>query len=187
MPINYITGAVAVALTLVAAPLLLVAPIPNQGQTSAATAEDRNVSVMLGLFKAIEERDASRRNVERELAFYQPDVEFRWPAALPYGGTFRGFAPRSGPNWNTTWTPLQPTEAERRMDPQVVGATDRRVVVLYHQRGVSPKGERFDGEVIGVYELRDFKLARAQMFYFDEAALAHFLQRAARELKQTKQ
>ena len=30
-------------------------------------------------------------------------------------------------------------------------------------------------EVIGLYQLRDFKLARAQMFYFDEAAAARFL------------
>jgi len=29
--------------------------------------------------------------------------------------------------------------------------------------------------VIGLYQLRDFKLARAQMFYFDEAAAARFL------------
>jgi hypothetical protein len=72
------------------------------------------------------------------------------------------------------------------MDPRVIGADEHRVVILYRQRGVSASGERFDGEVIGLYELRDFKLSRAQMFYFDEAALAQFLERAARELKQTK-
>src|SRR4029450_12816167 len=43
------------------------------------------------------------------------------------------------------------------------GATDDRVVVLYHQRGVSPKGERFDGEVIGLYDMRDFTRARADV------------------------
>jgi ketosteroid isomerase-like protein len=68
----------------------------------------------------------------------------------------------------------------------VIGADDHQVVILYHQRGVSPSGERFDGEVIGLYDMRDFKLSRAQMFYFDEAALVQFLQRAARELKETK-
>jgi hypothetical protein len=46
------------------------------------------------------------------------------------------------------------------MDPQVIGADERQVVILYHQRGVSPSGERFDGEVVGLYNLRDFKLAR---------------------------
>ncbi len=149
------------------------------------TTKDRNVGVMLDLFTAIEERDAKHRDVERERAFYQPDVEFHWPAALPYGGTLRGFGPRSRPDWSTTWTPLQPTRAERRMDPQVIGATDHRVVILYHQRGVSPTGERFDGEVIGVYEMRESRLARAQMFYFDEEACARFLARAAAALQET--
>jgi len=120
---------------------------------------------------------------EREEALYQPDVEFHWPPALSYGGTFRG---KDAAIWSATWNPLQPTAAERKMDPRVIGADEHQVVILYRQRGVSPSGERFDGEVIGVYELRDFKLSRAQMFYFDEAALAQFLERAARELKQTK-
>ena len=153
---------------------------------ATGTARDRNVRVMLDLFQAIEERDPHRGNVERELSLYQPDVEFHWPAALPYGGTFHGLARTGGPDWSTTWTPLQPTRAERRMDPQVIGASDRQVVILYHQRGVSPKGERFDGEVIGVYDMRGFKLARAQMFYFDEAACARFLERAAAELQNMK-
>jgi ketosteroid isomerase-like protein len=168
--------------------LLLTAPMFRfmQAGTSAhgavvRNARDRNVQVMLELFRAIEERDPQHRNVERELSFYQADVEFHWPPALPYGGTFRGLGQRNGANWSATWTPLQPTAAERRMDPQVVGADEHQVAILYHQRGISPKGERFDGEVIGLYELRDFKLARAQMFYFDEAACARFLEQAASE------
>ena len=187
MPLRSVMGAIGTAVTLMAAPLLPVARHLKPTQTGdATTARDRNIRVMLDLFRAIEERDPNHRNGERELSFYQPDVEFHWPAALPYGGTFRGLSGRSGTNWNTTWTPLQPTPAERRMDPQVIGADDRRVVILYHQRGVSPSGERFDGEVIGLYDLRDFKLARAQMFYFDEAACARFLERAAGELTKVK-
>jgi ketosteroid isomerase-like protein len=88
--------------------------------------------------------------------------------------------------WSATWNPLQPTAAERKTNLRVIGADDHQVVILYHQRGVTPSGERFDGEVIGLYALRDFKLSRAQMFYFDEVALARFLQRAAGEVKQTK-
>lgn len=148
------------------------------------SARDRNIQVILEIFRALEERDPGRRSVdEREEALYQPDVEFHWPSALPYGGTFRG---EDAAVWSATWNPLQPTAPERKMDPQVIGADDRQVVILYHQRGVSPSGERFDGEVIGLYDMRDFKLSRAQMFYFDEAALVQFLQRAARELKETK-
>jgi ketosteroid isomerase-like protein len=155
-------------------------PKQTSGEMSA---RDRNVEVMLKIFRALEERDPGRRNVnEREEALYQPDVEFHWPAALPYGGTFRG---KDATIWSATWNPLQPTAAERKMDPRIIGADDHQVVILYHQRGVSPSGERFDGEVIGLYELRDFKLSRAQMFYFDEAALTQFLQRAARKFEQT--
>ena len=150
----------------------------------AMSARDRNVQVMLEIFRALEQRDPNRRSAdEREEALYQPDAEFHWPPALPYGGTFRG---KDAAIWSAIWNPLQPTAAERKMDPRVIGADDHQVVILYHQRGVTPSGERFDGEVIGLYDLRDFKLSRAQMFHFDEAALAQFLKRAARELKQTK-
>jgi ketosteroid isomerase-like protein len=148
------------------------------------SARDRNVQVILQIFRTLEKRDPSRRTVdEREEALYQPDVEFHWPSALSYGGTFRG---KDAAVWSATWNPLQPTAAERKMDPQVIGADDHQVAIFYHQRGVSPSGERFDGEVIGLYELRDFKLSRAQMFYFNEAALVQFLQRAACERKETK-
>jgi hypothetical protein len=61
------------------------------------------------------------------------------------------------------------------MDPRVVAASEDEVVVLWHQRGVSPTGERFDGEVLGLYQLHDRKLARAQMFYSDTGAVASFL------------
>jgi uncharacterized protein len=61
------------------------------------------------------------------------------------------------------------------MDPRVVASTEREVVVLWRQRGVSPGGERFDGEVLGLYEVRDGKFARAQMFYFDAVAVQRFL------------
>lgn len=64
------------------------------------------------------------------------------------------------------------------MDPRVVAAGEDEVVVLWRQRGVGPAGERFDGEVLGLYRFRDGKLARAQMFYFDTAAVAGFLARA---------
>lgn len=64
------------------------------------------------------------------------------------------------------------------MDPQVVAATEREVVVRWRQRGVSPSGERFEGEALGLYEVRDGKFARAQMFYFDSVAVQRFLDAA---------
>jgi hypothetical protein len=53
--------------------------------------------------------------------------------------------------------------------------------VLWHQRGLNPAGERFDGPVLGLYQLRDGRLARAQMFHFDTVALAGFLANAKRQ------
>ncbi len=155
---------------------------PNR-KDQAMNPQEKNIQVMLAIFRAIEERDPNRENVQRELELVQPDVEFHWPPSLPYGGSFRGATRRSGDSWVSTWTPLQPTAAERRMDPRVIGANADEVAILYHQRGVSPTGEQFDGEVIGLYQLRDFKLARAQMFYFDEAAAERFLARAATKVQ----
>ena len=66
------------------------------------------------------------------------------------------------------------------MDPRVVAANEDEVV-LWRQRGVSPSGERFEGEVLGLYQVREGKLARAQMFYFDTAAVASFLMKASEQ------
>jgi uncharacterized protein len=128
-----------------------------------------NSEVLLGIFNAIEQRDP-----QRVLELCCPDVEFHWPPSLPYGGVSRGLA--SGrPTWSETWIPLQPTDAERRMDARIVATSEDEVVVLWQQRGVSPTGDRFDGPVLGLYRIRDNKLARAQMFYFDAAEVARFL------------
>jgi uncharacterized protein len=135
-------------------------------------AEQINAKVMLEIFSAIERRDPARF-----LELCHPDVEFHWPPALPYGGTSHGVK-MEPPTWTHTWTPLQPTEAERRMDARVVAASEDEAVVLWQQRGVSPTGGRFDAPVLGLYRFRDGKLARAQMFYFDTVALVDFLARA---------
>ena len=64
------------------------------------------------------------------------------------------------------------------MDPRVVAVSEDEGVVLWRQRGVSLSGEQFEGEVLGLYQVRDGKLTRAQMFYFDTAAVARFLARS---------
>jgi hypothetical protein len=59
-----------------------------------------------------------------------------------------------------------------------VAASDEEVVVHWRQKGVSQAGDRSDTPVLGLYRLRDGKLARAQMFYFDPAAVLTFLLKA---------
>lgn len=136
------------------------------------TAKEKNIQVMLQIFDAIERRDA-----QRVLGLVHSDVEFHWPPSLPYGGTLRGLKPE-GPTWGKTWDPLQPTAAERSLHPRLVSASDDEVVVLWRQQGVSPAGDRIDTPVLGLYRLHDGKLARAQMFYFDPAAVLAFLLKA---------
>ncbi len=136
-----------------------------------------NAKLVLEVFSVIEHRDPQRPDPQPLLDLCHPEIEFHWPASLPYGGTRRGLT-CSGPSWEEVWGPLQPTEAERRMDPRAVAGRGDEVVVLWRQRGVSRAGDRFEGEVLGLYEVRERKLARAQMFYFDTAALVNFLGRA---------
>jgi uncharacterized protein len=136
-----------------------------------------SVAIVLEAFRAVEQRDEHRL-----LELYHPEVEFHWTPSLPFGGsTTGGIEDRPGPSWSEVWEPLQPTKAERRMDPRVVAATEKEVVVHWHQRAVSRSGERFDGEALGLYEVRDGKFARAQMFYFDAIAVQRFLAEAVAE------
>jgi len=131
-----------------------------------------NVTVVREIFNAIERRDAQRFH-----ALCHPACELHWPPSLPYGGTARGLQ-QAGPTWSDIWHALQPTEAERRMEPRVVAASAEEVVVLWRQRGVTRGGDRCDEEVLGLYHVREGKLARAQMFYFDTAAVVSFLAKA---------
>ncbi|BBZ21077.1 nuclear transport factor 2 family protein [Mycolicibacterium gadium] len=141
---------------------------------------DDRVRVVLDVIQAVQDRDAE--TLDR---LYHDDLEFREPPSLPYGGDLEGKAVlqeqlESDPQrtWLGTWGPLQPTEAERRFDPRVVAVNGDEVVVKYWMRGVGPDGERFESEVLGLYEVRDGKFARAQMFHFDTAAMVEFLNRA---------
>jgi ketosteroid isomerase-like protein len=139
-----------------------------------------DAEVVLGVIKAVEERDG-----EKLFELYHDDVELHEAASLPYGATVKGVpslkeqletAPED--TWLGTWGPVQPTEAERRFDPRVLSEKDGEVVVLYHMRAVAPDGERFDAPVIGLYEVRDGKFFRAQMFHYDTQAINEFIQHA---------
>ena len=140
-----------------------------------------NAAVVLAVFRAIEERDA-----EALFELYHDDVELHEAPSLPYAYTARGKeamraqlekAPEA--TWLGTWGPLQPTEAERRMDPRVVATAGDEVVIQYTTRAVAPNGERFESLVVGLYKVRDGKFARAEMFHQDTAALLAFLERVS--------
>lgn len=78
-----------------------------------------------------------------------------------------------------TWMPLQPNEDTRRMNPRVVAAGDNgHVVVNYLWKGLDAEGRRFETEVLADYQVRDGRLARAQMFYYDLPGVIAFLDRA---------
>ncbi|MDR0358956.1 MAG: nuclear transport factor 2 family protein [bacterium] len=133
-----------------------------------------NETLVLDLFVAIENRD-----LQRILQIYDPDVEFHWPPALPYGGSTTGYQADTGkPSWQSIWPPLQPEPSDRRMDPRVIASGNDEVAVVYHQRGRDSLGRTFDGEVLGLYRVIAGKLKRAQMFYFDEQACVRFLEKA---------
>ena len=133
-----------------------------------------SVDTVMAVFTAVEQRD------DDALArVCRPDVEFCWPSSLPYGGSVRGLVPR-GEGWAAYWDRLQPTADLRRLQPRVVAAAGQEVVVLWRQRGLTPAGESLDSEVLGLYRVREGKLARGQMFYFDPASVCTFLAGASR-------
>jgi ketosteroid isomerase-like protein len=139
-----------------------------------------DAEVVLGVIQAVEERDG-----EKLFELYHEDVQFHEAPSLPYGGVVEGVPSlkeqiENAPEytWLGTWGPLQPSEAERRFDPRVISEKNGEVVVLYHMRAIAPDGERFESPVIGLYEVRDGKFARAQMFHFDTQGINAFLERA---------
>ena len=134
---------------------------------------DAHIRVVMEVFAAIEQRDAARFQ-----AHTHPGVTICWPPSLPWNAGVPGRPDEDGHHalsWLEVWAPLQPTAAERQMDPEVIAAADDRVVVQWRQRGRSPTGLCFDGQVLGLYEIRGERLARAQMFYFDTDAVRRFL------------
>jgi len=129
---------------------------------------DQQVDLILRLFAAIENRDR-----KRFAACIHPNCEFHWPPSLPYGGTVAAMAP--APGWLETWAPLQPTEAERALSPQIVAAERDVLVVRWCQRGRNASGDTTDTQVLGCYKVENGLLRQAEMFYFDLPAVHLFL------------
>jgi ketosteroid isomerase-like protein len=135
-----------------------------------------NPETVLDVLDAVETRDVARLG-----ALYHPDIEFNWPPSLPYGGTHRGAdVAAMSYRFGSVWGPLQPTEAERRMDPVVVSASGDDVIVRYTWKGRDSAGRSIAADTLAHYEVRDGKLARAKMYHYDLTALLDFLSAAKR-------
>jgi ketosteroid isomerase-like protein len=132
------------------------------------------VDVVMQVFRSVEER-----NPQLALEVYHDGLEFHWPRPLPYAGSSYGITAslERRPGWAETWDPFQGQD-DRGLGARVVAASEDEVVVLWHQRGRDRAGRQLDTLVLGLYEVRDGKLARAQMFYFDPLAAAEFLAEA---------
>jgi ketosteroid isomerase-like protein len=128
--------------------------------------------VVLEAFAAVDARDD-----ERLKRISHPEASFVWPESLQ-PSHFRTAQGKVATSWEEVWEPFQPLPEfiTRKMSPRIVASSGARVTVLWHQCGVNRHGERLDCEVLGLYEVRDGLLYRAQMFYFDGAAVRKFLQ-----------
>jgi uncharacterized protein len=130
------------------------------------------VDLVRRLFDAVERRDC-----DELLACYAEDVEITEAAGLPYGGTYRG---RDGAlahalGFLAAWNSYQGPE-ELQLDPQFWGDGAGTVCVLFRHRAVDRvRGVRLDAPEVGIYQVRDRRVARSQMFHADSAAVAQFL------------
>jgi uncharacterized protein len=132
----------------------------------------QNVETIRSLFGGVEERD-----LEAYLAAGHPEVVIHEPGSLPYGGEYRGLEGmrRHAAGWMRTWAALQPGD-ERKLNAAFIDAGDH-VAARWRLRARAPAGdEMLDMPMVGIYELRDGKLVRAQMFYSDTAEVLRFLE-----------
>lgn len=147
--------------------------VPNDDDDrDVRQAAERDADVVRRLFAAVEQRD-----LEECLACYHPEVEIHEAEVLPYGGVWRGHdgAARHAAAFLEAWGAFQgPTEV--RLDPRIWGDGAGTVSVLFRHRAVEPvHGERLDAAEVGIYEVRDGRIVRSQMFHADSAAVARFL------------
>lgn len=132
-----------------------------------------NVEVVRRLFDAVE-----RRDFEAMLDCYAPDVEINESADLPYGGTYHGHdgARQHAIAFMRTWGRFQQDGADARLDARFAEGPDGVVTAVFHHRATDhDRGEHIDGDEVSVYEVRDEKIVRSQMFHFEQGKLARFL------------
>jgi ketosteroid isomerase-like protein len=132
----------------------------------------RNVDAVRRLFAAVEQRD-----LETILDCYDEKVEINESGLLPYGGVYRGHdgVRRHAAAFIESWSSYQ-TPDECRLDAKFFEADDGAVAAVFRHRAVDPqRGARLDAPEVGIYEVRDDKIVRTQMFHYDPVALQRFL------------
>ena len=137
-----------------------------------------DVEVVRRLFAAVEDRD-----LNRVLACYSDDVEITEADVLPYGGVWRGRdgATAHAEGFMRAWGALQGPQ-ESRLDARFWGDGAGTVCAVFRHRALDPEnGARFDAPEVGIYRIRDQRVARSQMFHADSAAVVRFLGDVARE------
>jgi ketosteroid isomerase-like protein len=134
-----------------------------------------DVEVVRRLFTAVEERDFGGL-----LSCYSDDVEINEAAVLPWGGVWRG---RDGvaahaAEFMRTWGALQGPQ-ELQLDAQFFSDGAGTVCAVFRHCGVDPaSGACFDAPEVGVYQVRDGRVVKSQMFHADSAAVVAFLSNA---------
>jgi ketosteroid isomerase-like protein len=131
-----------------------------------------DVTVVRRLFAAVEERD-----LDRLLDCYSDDVEIREAEVLPYGGVYHGRAGAAAhaAGFMRAWGSLQGPE-ESRLDARFWGDGAGTVCAVFRHRALDQKtGQRFDAPEVGIYSIRDDRVAHSQMFHADSAAVVDFL------------
>ena len=97
--------------------------------------------------------------------------------ALPYGGIWRGIegAAAHAAAFMRSWAALQ-GPVERALGGQLWDDGAGTVCVLFRHRAVDPvRGARFDALEVGIYQIREERIVRSQMFHADSAAVRGFL------------
>jgi ketosteroid isomerase-like protein len=135
-----------------------------------------DVEVVRRLFAAVEDRD-----FDGLLECYADNVEITEAEVLPYGGIWCG---RDGvaahaAGFMAAWGDLQGAE-EARLDARFWGDGAGTVCAVFRHRAVDPvSGARFDAPEVGIYQVRDQRVVRSQMFHADSAAVVEFLSAVA--------
>lgn len=98
---------------------------------------------------------------------------------LPYGGEYHGLegVREHAARWLATWGLYQ--GQEERKPSAICWDAEDYVVAIWRLRAGRPDGERLAARMVGVYGVSDGRVAEAQMFYSDQAAVLGFLSQIA--------